>query len=334
MNSGRDIAADRVSWLIPVRNDARRLGDAVRSALDDSFVDDEVIVIDDGSSDDPSAHLPVDPRVRFVRQEPSGIVAALERGRAAARHPLIARLDADDISLPGRLDAQRAALKADEALAVVGGRVEIVVDHGEIPQGMRTFVDWINSLDDPAREILVESPLVHPAVMIRKSALDAVGGWRDGDFPEDYDLWLRLAAAGFGIASVPTKVMLWRDRADRLTRTDPRYRRDAFDRLKWDFLERRILPERQRIALWCGRLGSKPWLERLIALGKDVTVVDIGRAKVRLGRPVVPPESLAALDIDLLLVSVGSRGARDEIRRYLAQRLPNLVEGRHWWALR
>ena len=185
-----------VSWLLPVRDGARWLGDALRSALAECGPDDEVIVVDDGSRDQPERVVPTDPRLRLLVQAPLGIVAALELGRAACSAPFIARLDADDVALPGRIETQLAAFEADPGLVAVGGQARIQRDDGPVPEGMLTYVAWVNGLSALEPQLLVESPLFHPAVTFRASAVAAVGGYRPGDLPEDYDLWLRLPGRG------------------------------------------------------------------------------------------------------------------------------------------
>lgn len=322
----------RATWLIPVRDCARWIGEAVESALADSEPTDEMVLVDDGSTDAPS--VPSDPRIRLVRQPPLGIVAALERGRALVRTPLIARLDADDRVIPGRLAAQRAALVADPQLAAVGGRARAHRDDGPVPEGMREYVSWVNGLADPHREILVESPMFHPASTFRADAIGQIGGYRAGDFPEDYDLFLRLAAAGWKLANLPQEVLEWRDREGRLTRTDPRYDRRAFLPLKFEFLARTALRTPRRVVLWGGGRAGRPWTPFLLQHGHSVVaVLDLSKARSRYGIHVLRPESLVELEFDVLLVAVGARGAREEIRGRIATMRPELVEGRDWFAV-
>ncbi len=322
----------RVSWLIPVRDGARWLGEAVRSALADSLPGDELIVVDDGSVDEPQSVLPADPRLRLLRQPPLGIVAALEAGRAAALGELIARLDCDDIVLPGRLAAQRPLFQ-DPAVAAVGGQARAIAD-GDVPEGMARYVAWVNSLDDPHRELLVESPMFHPATTLRASAVSAIGGYRQGPFPEDYDLFLRLASAGFRLTNLRQEVLLWRDRPGRLTRTDPRYSRPAFLPLKQAWLAGSPLRTARRVVLWGGNRTGRPWLRWLLDAGHDVPcVVDLPAVGSRRGRPVVPPEAIVSERFDLLLVAVGANGANDDVRAQIQRLRPDMVEGRDWFAL-
>jgi glycosyltransferase involved in cell wall biosynthesis len=319
-----------VAFLIPVRDGARWLGDAVRSALAECGADDEIVVVDDGSADEPAAVLPSDPRVRLVHQPPTGIVSALEHGRGLIRAPYIARLDCDDLVLPGRIEAQRAALEADPGLAAVGGRARTA----DLPEGMRRYVEWVNGLEDLHREILVESPLFHPGTTLRAAALDAVGGYRHGPFPEDYDLWLRLARVGWRLGAVPREVVAWRDRPGRLTRTDPRYARAAFRDIKRAYVAEVVLRGARTVAVWGAGQEGTPWIAWLRSCGVEVSAaLDIRHGGTRHGVPVLPREAIASLRVDRLLVAVGARGARDEIRARIREARPDLVEGRDWWAV-
>ena len=323
----------RVSWLLPFRNAERWISDAVASMLLDSTDQDEIILVDDGSTDSGIQQLPSDSRIRLLQQPPLGITAALEKGRQAAQGRWIARLDADDISLPGRIDAQIRFLEENPEVAVVGGQAELF----ETPspgQGMRLYVDWVNGLTDLHRELLVESPLFHPAVCMRAEAIQAVGGYRDGPFPEDYDLWLRLVSAGHRLANLPVPVVQIRDRDSRLTRTDPRYSKAGFRMVRCDFLQFGPLQNPQRVVVWGGKKGARPWLQWLAKTAHElVAVIDIVPGTERGGRPLLPPEALATLDFDVLLVSVGRRGARELIRRDIQRIRPDLREGVDWWAL-
>jgi glycosyltransferase involved in cell wall biosynthesis len=319
----------RVAWLIPVRDGAEWLGAAVRSAIAQSLPHDEVIVVDDGSRDVPERVLPRDPRIRLLAQPPSGIVAALELGRRHTAAPYLARLDCDDLALPGRLDAQVAVLDANPDVVAVGGRA---VTDG-LPEGMRRYVTWVNGLQDLHRELLVESPLFHPGTTLRARSLAEVGGYRDGPFPEDYDLWLRLARVG-RLAAVPLDVVAWRDRPGRLTRTDPRYARRAFHGIKQAYLRDMVLTSRRRVVVWGANKEGTPWIRWLREDGHEiVAALDVRAGGTRHGVPILAREAIRGLRFDLCLVAVGARGAREEIRGLLAEWRPDLVEGRDWWAL-
>jgi glycosyltransferase involved in cell wall biosynthesis len=320
----------RVAWLIPVRDEVRWLGEAVNSALAECAPSDEVLVVDDGSVEPVARNLPRDPRVRCLRENRKGIAAALEAGRRATTADLLARLDADDVALSGRVAAQRRLFAEDPNVAAVGGGVELIGVDGRAPgEGMRAYAAWINSVADPALEIFVECPLLHPTLILRASALERVGGWRQGDFPEDYELLLRLHAAGFALRRVPECVLRMRDYEARTSRTDPRYRASAFEDLRRAGLRATLLAHPRRIILWCGPRAGKEWMRWLLTQGHSIQrVIDIRESHARLGIPVSPPEALRSLEVDLLLIAVGTRGAREEIRTRLSVLRPDLKEGR------
>lgn len=326
----------RVSWLIPVRNGARWLSDAVGSALADSSADDEVVVIDDGSTDDPGSVLPADPRVRLLHQPPLGIVAALECGRGAAKGTYLARLDCDDLVIPGRLEAQLAVL-ANPEVAAVGGRARVDAVLGEVGEGIRRYVDRINAITGRVGfgELLIESPMFHPATTFSAAALDAVGGWTDDPGPEDYALFLRLHARGWQLHNLDRDVLVWRDRPCRLTRTDPRYAAPAIVDLKQRFLAQTRLAKPQRVVLWGAGRAGRPWTPWLLRGGHEVVgILDLDpRRSTRHGVPVFAPNRLPELHFDLLVVAVGSRGAREAIRGRISSMCPRLREGADWLAV-
>lgn len=284
----------RVSWLIPVRDDPR-LADALASIAPELGPDDEVIVVDDGSQT-PAQAVPHALPVTWLRQGPEGIVAALNRGLAHARGRWIARMDADDLVLPGRIAAQLPVLEQDDAVVAVAGRVRT-----DAPQ-MQDYVAWVNA-NDPMDERLIESPLIHPASLLRASAVRAVGCYRRGDFPEDYDLFLRLSEHG-RLARVDAEVLYWRDGPARLTRTDSRYASPAAMPVKQAFLAPRV--QGRRVAL----VGDGGWAAWLAAAAQPCAVQDA----------------------ELVLIAVEA-AARDDARRELRARRPDLREGRDVWVL-
>ena len=210
----------------------------------------------------------------------------------------------------------------------------MVADGGVLSQGMQRYVEWVNGLEDLHAQLLVESPLFHPAVTMRASAVDAVGGYRDVGLPEDYDLWLRLVGADYGIGSVEEIVVRLRDHPARLTRTHPRYSRDAFVRAKQAWLGAGAFSVRRRVAVWgAGRTGRR-WVRWLAEQGHAVVaVIDPFQGTSRQGVPVVSPNRLAELEVDFALVAVGVPGARAQIRTAINRARPHWREGVDWWAV-
>ena len=209
--------APGVSILLPIRDAAETLDDCLASLAAQSFQDWECLAVDDGSVDSTAEVLERwaerDSRILPSRvPRPGGIVAALEEARRRARAETLARQDADDRSLPGRLEAQLRALLAMPGLAVLGCAT---ADDRPTGAGMCRYLDWLATCSDAercARAIWIESPIAHPTAMIRAAWLDRVGGYRERGWPEDYDLWLRIHRAGGRMASLPEIHYIWRGR--------------------------------------------------------------------------------------------------------------------------
>lgn len=245
-----------VSVLLPLYNAAATIDEALDSLQTQTLDDFEVVAVDDGSDDSTAdrvrARAAADPRLRLLTGPHRGLVAALNRGLADCRAPLVARMDGDDCCLPGRLEQQVVLARQRADVDVIGCRVELFAA-AEISPGFAAYVDWLNGLVDHeaiVRALYIESPLVHPSVLFRREAVHAVGGYQDPGWAEDYDLWLRCAAAGRRFAKVPVVLFQWREHAGRLTRTDSRYSVENFLRAKAWYLAAGWLRERPDFAVW------------------------------------------------------------------------------------
>jgi glycosyltransferase involved in cell wall biosynthesis len=331
----------RVSILLPFRNAALTLEAALRSVQAQTLADWELILVDDGSSDD-SADLAAsvaceDSRVCLVRRRHGGLVASLNEAIARSTAPVLARMDADDLMHPDRLQAQWEHLDRHPEIGVVGSLVEFGGDP-EAQAGFAMHVDWLNSLVDPdviALNRFIESPLAHPSVMFRKCLVDAFGGYRDGSFPEDYELWLRWIDAGVRVAKVPRALLTWRDFPGRLTRTDPRYGAERFFELKAPWLAREL--ERclggRRVWVWGAGRPTRVRAAHLERHGTRIDgFVDIDprkQGRIIHGRRVHAPGEIPSPRDVVVLGYVARRGARELARRTLSGH--GFVEGRDAW---
>jgi GT2 family glycosyltransferase len=317
----------RVAVLLPARDAARTVRAAAASILRQTERDLALVCVDDGSRDETAAILARlaerDRRVVLLRGPGEGIARALNRGLAACDAEVIARMDADDVAHPARLALQLEALRADPTLAAVGARVRLF-PRRDVRAGMIRYAAWLNGLTTPElalRDLFVEAPLVHPAAALRRDALLGAGGWRDGPFPEDYDLWLRLVAAGGRLTNVPARLLDWRESGGRLTRTDPRYALSRHVALKCGHLARGPLAGRREVALWGAGETGKAFADALLREGIAVALfVEVDRRKIGgtlRGAPVIGYEELHRIRGLPLLVAVGAPGARDLIRAEL-----------------
>ena len=318
---------------MPVRDAASTVDAAVASLQAQTDRDWELVAVDDGSTDDSVARLRAlaarDARIRPASGPRRGIVAALQAAMTLARGALIARMDADDVALPERIARQRAHLDTHPATGLVASRVAFDGDRAHAG-GYARYVDWTNELlthDDIRLGSFVESPFAHPSVMFRRELVDRHGGYAEGDFPEDYELWLRWLDAGVRMEKLPDTLLVWRDTPGRLSRHDRRYAPDAFARVKAAYLARWLRAHNAHhptISVWGAGRVSRRHARHLAALGVGIDAwIDIDPRKIgrRLdGAPVIAPDDLGDPGRRFVVSYVGSHGARELIGQALQAR--------------
>lgn len=334
-----------LSVLMPCYNAAGTIEEALSSLADQTLTDYELIAVDDGSNDQTPDILQAwanrDPRIQILPQAHSGIIKALNYGLARCRAPYVARMDTDDRSLPERLALQVSYLDDNPQVAVVGCLVA-GFPASQVRRGFQIYLEWLNALVSNqaiCREIFIESPFPHPSVAFRRNRVIQEGGYQEHDWPEDYDLWLRLYLSGAQFAKIPRVLLEWREHPQRLTRTDSRYSLENFLRAKAYYLARGPLMGRDAVVIWGAGMVGRRLSKHLLRQGSPlVAFIDIDPRKIgrsRRDRPILAPQDLPGLwqhyTKPVLLAAVGARGARVLIRSRLEEM--GLIEGRDWWGV-
>lgn len=321
---------------MPARNADTTIGAAIASIASQSFQNWELVIINDGSTDATDTILREitanDPRIHVHTTSPKGIAHALNLGISHCRAPWIARFDADDLMMPERLKLQFLHAEENPETKVISG----LITHGGASGGFSMYVDWLNSVitaEDIALKRFIESPVAHPSVMFRRDLIERFGGYRQGDFPEDYELWLRWLGEGVKFGKVPHPILVWNDSPSRLTRSDARYLPGKFYATKLsylaDWLRKNITPARE-IWLWgAGRVTRKRFAP-LTAHGIRIRgYIDIDPNKCghrRDGLCVVLPDDMPEIHNAFIVTCVGKRGARELIQSELETK--GWIEGR------
>ncbi len=210
-----------VTVLLPVYNCERYLAQAIRTVLNQSFKDFELLIINDGSTDSSEAIIGSfgDPRIRYLKNETNqGLVNTLNRGLAAAAGKYIARMDGDDLMNENRLRLQLDFLLENPSFALVASTVELINEAGDFTG---YWEQDKNNLTPGAihRNLPKYNCIGHPTIMARSEILKKFSYLASQKLAEDYDLWLRMAAEGYQIAKLNQPLVQHRILGNSFTRT-------------------------------------------------------------------------------------------------------------------
>ncbi|MEN8179402.1 MAG: glycosyltransferase [Pseudomonadota bacterium] len=320
----------KLSILLPYRNAAETLDECLHSISQQTLQDYELLAIDDHSTDRSPEHIASfahnDSRIRNLKNPQRGLVSALNFGLQQATTPFIARMDADDRMLPERLTLQLERLSNNPQLTLLGTQVALFPPD-QIQKGFHEYITWQNQCLEHAsiiNDMYIESPFAHPSLTYRRDAVINIGGYRDGPFPEDYDLWLRLYQSGHLMDKLPEVLLEWRDTQTRTSRVDPRCSCEAFDKLRAHYLAKDpiLLNRRDELVIWGAGRKSRKRCGLLLKHGFETKAwIDIDPKKIgnRIKNvPVVDPDWLRQTPRPFVLVYVNNHGARDLIGRQLS----------------
>jgi glycosyltransferase involved in cell wall biosynthesis len=237
----------RVTVLMPAYNAAKYIGEAIASVLNQTFADFELLIVNDGSTDNTIDIIRgfEDSRIRVIGLEGKGVSMALNAGLHAAKGSYIARFDADDICLPKRLQRQVHFLDANPSYILIGTDAEYIVETGE---HLFDFRCVSYSYDDILQRLYQHCPFIHSSVMYRKEEVLKVGGYSPyaHNF-EHYLLWVNLVKAG-KCCNLPDPLIKVRFNSGSVT-IDEKWRGDNFRKLKQQIIMRGYITELEGMKL-------------------------------------------------------------------------------------
>jgi len=206
----------KVTVLMSVYNGAKYIREAIDSILNQTFKDFEFLIIDDGSTDSSAEIIRSysDPRIRLIRNEKNiGLTRSLNKGLKLATGQYIARMDADDISLPCRLETQGRFLDEHPRVGLISSSyIKINVAGEEIG-----FQKFSTENDEIKKRLLRFNYFCHPSAVFRRECIARVGAYREQfELVEDYDLWLRIAEE-FEVANIEEPLCKYRITAESIS---------------------------------------------------------------------------------------------------------------------
>jgi glycosyltransferase involved in cell wall biosynthesis len=299
-----------------VYNGERFLVPAIESVLAQTMGDFEFLILDDGSSDSTRAiaedFAARDSRIRFITRENRGLVVSLNELLQAARAPLVARMDADDMCMPTRFAEQLAFLEANPDHGVIGS-LTFDIDENDQPFPLNTAEHPLTH-EEFLRRIATFGPLLaHPTVMFRRDVVLGVGGYHQAyRHCEDFDLWLRLAHKT-KISNLPARLVRYRHYSGQVSN------RHAVEQQYGVAVSH--IAYQERIA---GRpdptenLTALPPLEELDALFGRVGIARQVRGQVARSL-IYSPDAMKGPVFDMLLQHVGEGGGGSDLWRTAAR---------------
>lgn len=316
-----------VSVVMPVKGSSPFLTPAILSILTQTLHDVELLLI--GYPNDRSwhQHLPTDSRIKVISRDGPGIVPALNKGIEHATGRFIARMDADDLAYPTRLEQQVSFLSDTPDVHIAGTKVRLFSDDAPMATGNQQYEHWLNSCQLPLsiqQNLFVESPLPHPTWCAERTVFTRLNGYRDTSWPEDYDFLLRAHLNGLRMGKPNDVLMDWRDHPTRLTRKDSRYSKQAFIQAKGWAMAQSVAKGRDVIICGMGRNAVRLH-DALTSEGINVIAfVEQDNARPRTSRrhkPVVTYQQLFTEKPNALVISaVTAWGAGEALRSQLQQR--------------
>lgn len=293
----------KLTVLMSVYNAAAHLEKAVRSILTQTFTAFEFLIINDGSRDQSREILArvTDPRIRIVDTENRGLAAALERGVREARAPYVARMDADDIAPPDRLETQVSYLDRHPDIGVVSADY-VEIDPRDVPLRTRR-APALDSSFIISWKLLWENVICHPVVMVRRDLMLAAGiNYDPSCVVEDYDVWTRLLFHTH-FAHIPRVLLQYRRNPEGMTRTRDRRQFEQTSRIQQrtlsTLLGRSLDPlVGQSVAVLSQQTPGSPTSDAVLD-GKSLAALGIQVRDAFQNRFALPPDDRRKLDSDL-----------------------------------
>lgn len=316
-----------ISVVLPYYNAETTLESAIKSILSQSYSDLELLLINNNSSDSSQSialyYQQKDARITLLSESKQGVVFAANLGLEKAKGDYIARMDADDVSHSSRFQNQIDEFRKNVNLSICATQVNYC-NAVKTDDGFSHFVDWNNHLLSHSQiytNRFVEFPVVNPSLMFKRALIADVGLFKEGDFPEDYEWFLRAMELSHKITKIEKPLLDWHDSINRLTRTDARYESEQFFKIKTTYLANHLKTiNTHKVWIWgAGKLGLR---RSQLLSGHDIEIagyIDIKHKSLQ-NFPCVHFEAIELLKQPFIISYITNRGKRNEVRNFLNTR--------------
>ena len=314
-----------VSLLMPFKDTEAYLPACLDSILNQTYMDWELLAVDDGSSDSSRSILETyaqsDSRIRVFMNAESGIIPALRVAYKYSSGNYISRMDSDDIMEPAKLETMINSLQEQGEGHVALGLVKYFSEDG-ISDGYYRYEKWLNQLTSKGTnysEIYKECVIPSPCWMVSRSDLDRCGAFESNRYPEDYDLTFRFYK--HQLKCIPSDSLLhhWRDYPHRTSRTSEHYAQNYFLDIKVHYFLELDFQKHRPLVIWGAGSKGKTVARLLIKEGRPFTWLCDNPKKIGkkiYGQELVPFQHLESLKRPQSIVTVANEEAQAEIRAY------------------
>ena len=310
---------------------------AIRSIINQTHQDFECILIDNNSTDKSYAIAnslaTEDNRITITEESRQGVVFASNTGFQQAKGEFAARMDADDEAHPERLKLQAEFLEQHPEIGAVGGFVEYHSGSHNF-SGFKKYVNWVNSVityEQIKINRFIDSPIVNPSAMWRKETAKKHGMYKSGNFPEDYEMWLRWLEKGVKISKVPSYVLKWNDSKNRLTRNHSIYSDDAFYHIKTFYLSKWLEknnPFHPNVVIWGASKISRKRAALLENYGIKIDAYIDTNISRQIGKPLIYYKDIETPGKYFILIYIRQWHAKEQIKNFLHTK--KYKEGKHF----
>jgi len=267
---GKAIDTPQLSVIMSVYNGERYLKEAIDSILLQTYKAFELIIINDGSTDTTEKIIQSykDKRIRLINQENRGLVASLNTGIKHSAGKYIARHDADDVSLPTRIEKQIKFLEFNTKVVAVGSSMKVMDESSKVLHAHFVL------LSDPElrQELFIRSPFAHGSVMFRKEAAIKAGLYKQSFWPaEDYEFWLRLSCYGL-LANLNEPLYIYRESTESISGLNHSKQQEQVSRIQEVAWEQKdlLIGKRIRLNQYLNLEGGHERVERIL---KNTTTI-------------------------------------------------------------
>lgn len=318
----------KVSIIIPFKNTAHFLSECLDSIVNQSYVNWEVLAVNDHSTDESfellSSYSYKDERIKVFQNNGSGIIPALQTGYAKSNGAFVTRMDSDDIMRPNRLEVMVNSLHETGPGYIAVGQVKYFSDRG-ISNGYERYEEWLNGLTSTGHnfdEIYKECVIPSPCWMVHHEDFEKCEGFKPQRYPEDYDLTFRFYEQGFKIIPCEQVLHRWRDYDTRTSRTHEHYAQNYFLDIKLHYFLKLNHDRTRPLVVWGAGFKGKKIAKGLKKQGLEFVWLCDNPKKIGksiYGKELVHFEALQNLDDPQSIITVANENAQKEIRRYFSE---------------